>query len=119
MEWHLVPETASKDDRERLLLGLQFSLRWTAGYISPKDKPGFLATLTTSGYKIQRYETSTGYVFLLLTHQRSEYAKQIEALLHSGVPPMRCDDHLYELDTPITLPLFDRAVEDWATEYAK
>jgi hypothetical protein len=67
-EWNLVPETALKEDRKRLLFVLQFSLRRTAGYMSLNDKPGFLATLTTTGYKIHFYETGTGYVYLLLTH---------------------------------------------------
>ena len=63
-EWQTIPDTATKEDRERLLFGLLFSLNRTALKMSPKDKPGQLSSLTTSLYKMHFYQTATGYMFV-------------------------------------------------------
>jgi hypothetical protein len=119
-EWNSVPEAGTKDDRERLLFGVQFSLRRTATYMSPKEKPGMLATLTTTGYKIHFYETVTGYVFLLLTQASCpNFREKLRVFFTQVFLPYVVMNPLYELDTPIRLASFDRAVEDWAADQIK
>jgi hypothetical protein len=119
-EWNSVPESATKEDRERLLFGVQFSLRRTAGYMSPPGKPGMLSTLTTSGYKIHFYETSTGYVFLLLTQATCpNFREKLRSFFTQVFLPYVVLNPLYELDTPIRLASFDRAVEEWVGEQIK
>jgi hypothetical protein len=116
-EWKAEPETGSKEDRERLLFGLQYSLHRTALYMSPKDKPGMLSSLTTSGYKIHFFETVTGYVFLLLTNpgQPNLRDKMRSFFTHVFLPNVVMNP-LYELNTKIELASFDAAVDSYNWE---
>jgi hypothetical protein len=119
-EWNSTTEAGSKEERERFLFGMQFSLRRTAGYMSPKDKPGMLATLTTTGYKIHFYETVTGYVFLLLTQAGCpNFREKLRAFFTHVFLPYVVMNPLYELDTPIRLASFDRAVDEWVADQIK
>jgi hypothetical protein len=107
-EWRSEPDTVGKENRERLLFGLQFSLRRTAGFMSPRDKPGMLASITTSGYKIHVYETVTGFVFLLLTSPMPNNLreKMRNFFTHVFLPQVVMNP-IYTLNTKIELQSFD------------
>jgi hypothetical protein len=116
-EWQADPGTASKEDREKLLFGLLYSLRRTATKMSPKDRPGQMASLTTSGYKRHSYETVTGFQFVLLTPSGTPNLRERLRVFFSQVfLPLVVRNPLYELNTPIHLAAFDVAVDAFEWE---
>ena len=114
-EWQpILPDTASKEDRERLLFGLLFSLRRTALKMSPKDKPGMFSNFTTSGYKLHFYQTVTGYMFVLLTPSNSKNLRNKLINFYSQCfLPNVVMNPLYDLDTQIKVASFDAAVDSF------
>ncbi|EAX91635.1 Sybindin-like family protein [Trichomonas vaginalis G3] len=105
-------DTATREDRERLLFGLLFSLRRTALKMSPQSKPGMFSNLTTSGYKLHFYQTSTGYMFVLLTPPNVKGLRQRLINFYSQVFLTNVVmNPLYELDTQIKIPAFETEVE--------
>ena len=114
-EWQAIqPDTATMEDRERLLFGLLFSLRRTATKMSPKDKPGMFSNLTASGYKLHFYQTITGYMFVLLTPSNAKNLrnKLIQFYSQCFLPNVVMNP-LYDLDTKIDIKSFDSAVESF------
>ena len=115
-EWQTIPDTATKEDRERLLFGLLFSLNRTATKMSPKDHPGQLSSLTTSQYKMHFYQTATGYMFVLLTSANCPNLREkLRQFFQQVFLPYVVMNPLYELNTPIKIAAFDNAVDsfDW------
>ena len=115
-EWQTIPDTATKEDRERLLFGLLFSLNRTASKMSPKDRPGQLSSLTTSQYKMHFYQAATGYMFVLLTSANTPNMREkLRQFFQQTFLPYVVMNPLYELNTPIKIAAFDNAVDnfDW------
>jgi len=114
-EWQVPQDgTDSKGDREHLLFGLLFSLRRTALKMSPVDKPSMLSTLTTTGYKLHFYQTSSGYMFALFTPSNVKNMRKnlINFFSHVFLPHVVMNP-LYEIDTKINLSSFDMAVDQF------
>ena len=111
-EWNSAPDTETKEDRERLLFGLLFSLRRTASKMSPRDKPGQLSSLTCSGYKLHFYQSASGYMFVLLTQpQCPNLRDSLFSFFTQVFLPNVVMNPLYELNQPIRIPAFDAAVD--------
>jgi hypothetical protein len=111
-EWQSNPDTQTKDDVERLLFGLVYSLRRTAAKMSPKDKPGQLTSLTTTGYKMHFFQTVTGFMFVLLTgFTNLNLREKLQTFFSDVFLPNVVMNPLYEVNTPINLATFDAAVD--------
>jgi hypothetical protein len=80
--------------------------------MSPKDKPGQLTSLTTTGYKMHFFQTVTGYMFVLLTGVTAlSLRDKLQAFFNDAFLPNVVMNPLYELNTPISLAAFDAAVD--------
>lgn len=115
-EWNQPNDPKAKEDREHYLFGLLYSLRRTAMKMSPKDKPGQLSSLTTSGYKFHFYQTISGYMFVLLTQPQCANLREKLRLFFTQVfLPNVVMNPLYELYTNVNIDAFDAAVDafDW------
>ncbi len=107
-EWKSLPDTATKEDRERLLFGLLFSMRRSVARMSPCGKPSQLSCYTTNSYKMHFYQSPTGYMFALFTTvTKGSLRDKLKQYFNQVFLPDVVMNPLYELDTEINLPAFD------------
>jgi hypothetical protein len=116
-DWQATGDSTQRDDVERLVFGLQYSLRRTAAKMSPNGKPGLLSSLTTSGYKMHFFQTVTGYMFVLLTGTGAANLRgKFQSFFNDVFLPNVVMNPLYELNTQIDLPVFKTAVDKFNWE---
>ena len=112
--WECAPEQGTEEDRLKLLFGALLPLRRTAEKMSPRDQIGQLCGYTTSSYKMHFYMAPSGYMFVLITSRDTKNLRESLANFFQKVfIPTVVFNPLYELDTKINLPAFDRAVESF------